>query len=154
LSAKLKHIDAGNDLRRQWAARYNAGLKKCKTITLPVQLPGYRHVYHLYAIETKNPAQRDGLVNFLVANGVDAKTHYSIAIHQQAGYPWGKKARIVGSVANAETNAASCVSLPMFPELKAKEVDYVIAKVVEWDQANTAPLPKAQDGKCGKCCCG
>jgi dTDP-4-amino-4,6-dideoxygalactose transaminase len=67
---------------------------------------------------------------------VDAKTHYSIAIHKQEGYPWGKGARIVGSVANAEKNAATCISLPMFPELTADEVDYVIQQVMAWDQAN------------------
>ena len=136
LSAKLKHIDAWNDLRRKWAARYTAGLKDCKTFTLPVELPGYRHVFHLYIIETKKPEHRDQMVDFLVKNNVDAKTHYSIAIHKQAGYPWGKGARIAGSVAHAESNAASCVSLPMFPELMAEEVDYVISKVQEWDKAH------------------
>jgi dTDP-4-amino-4,6-dideoxygalactose transaminase len=136
LSAKLKHIDQWNDLRRQWAARYAAGLKGCKTITLPLELPGYRHVYHLYVIETTKPGTRDALLDHLVKNNIDAKTHYSIAIHQQAGYPWGKGARVVGSVANAEANAAACISLPMFPELTADEVDYVIAKVTEWDKAN------------------
>jgi dTDP-4-amino-4,6-dideoxygalactose transaminase len=92
-------------------------------------------VFHLYVVETKNPSLRDGLVNFLQKNGIDAKTHYSIAIHQQEGYPWGKGARIVGSIANAERNAASCVSLPMYPELTAEEVDYVVARLLEWDKA-------------------
>ncbi|MCP5516673.1 MAG: DegT/DnrJ/EryC1/StrS family aminotransferase [Verrucomicrobiales bacterium] len=136
LSAKLKHIHAWNDNRRQWAARYTAGLQGARNFTLPVERPGYRHVYHLYVIETKNPAHRDQLVQFLNDNGVDAKTHYSIAIHQQEGYPWGKDARIAGSLENAERNAATCVSLPMFPELTAEEVDYVIAKTKEWDAAN------------------
>jgi len=136
LSAKLKHIDAWNDNRRKWAARYTAGLKGCKGFTLPTELPGYRHVFHLYVIETKKAENRDKLVDFLVKAGIDAKTHYSIAIHQQAGYPWGKGARIVGGVANAEQNAATCISLPMFPELTEAEVDYVIAKVKEWDNAN------------------
>jgi dTDP-4-amino-4,6-dideoxygalactose transaminase len=135
LSAKLKHITEWSDLRRKWAARYTAGLKGAKNFTLPYEVPGYRHVFHLYAIETKKAAQRDALVQFLVDNGIDAKTHYSIAIHQQEGYPWGKKARIVGKVTNAEKNAATCVSLPMFPELTAEEVDYVIAKSLEWDKA-------------------
>jgi len=135
LSAKLKHIDQWNDLRRKWAARYTAGLKDCKTIDLPVELPGYRHVFHLYVVETKKAEQRDPMLDYLGKNGVDAKTHYSIAIHKQAGYPWGKGARIVGSVANAESNAARCISLPMFPELTADEVDYVIAKVKEWEKA-------------------
>jgi dTDP-4-amino-4,6-dideoxygalactose transaminase len=84
-------------------------------------------------VETKNAALRNDLLNFLHDEGVDAKCHYDIAIHQQAGYPWGRPARIVGSVANAEYNAAACVSLPMFPELTAEEVDYTIAKVLEWD---------------------
>jgi dTDP-4-amino-4,6-dideoxygalactose transaminase len=136
LSAKLKHIDTWNDNRRKWAARYTAGLQGAKNFTLPTELPGYRHVFHLYVIETRKPEQRDPLVDFLVKNNIDAKTHYSIAIHQQAGYPWGKGARIAGSVENAERNAATCVSLPMFPELTAEEVDYVLAKVKEWDKSN------------------
>ena len=155
LSAKLKHIDEYNDARRKWSARYTKGLKGCKTFDLPVELKGYRHVFHLYIIEVKKPQWRDQLVDFLVKNGVDAKTHYSIAIHKQPGYPWGKKARIVGSVRNAEANAACCVSLPIFPELTAKEVDHVIAKVKEWDAqfASQAPAGKgpAQGGEC--CCC-
>jgi dTDP-4-amino-4,6-dideoxygalactose transaminase len=135
LSAKLKHIHQWNDQRISWASRYTAGLKGATRIDLPYVKPGYRHVFHLYVIETKNPAHRDQLLDFLVQNGIDAKTHYSIAIHKQDGYPWGKGARIVGSVANAERNAASCISLPMYPELTDAEVDYVVSKVLEWDKA-------------------
>ena len=134
LSAKLKHIDEGNDLRRKWSARYSACLKDARNFTLPYEVPGYRHVYHLYVIETKRPELRDPLLNFLSENGVDAKSHYPIAIHQQEGYPWGKQARIAGPIPNAERNAASCVSLPMFPELTPQEVDYVIGKVLDWDR--------------------
>jgi dTDP-4-amino-4,6-dideoxygalactose transaminase len=135
LSAKLKHIDAWNDLRRKWAARYTAGLKEVKNLTLPYETPGGRHVFHLYVVETKDAAKRDGFLKYLNDAGVDAKTHYSIAIHKQAGYPWGKPARVVGSVANAEYNAAACISLPMFPELTAQEVDFVTEKVLQWDKA-------------------
>jgi dTDP-4-amino-4,6-dideoxygalactose transaminase len=134
LSAKLKRIDEYNDLRRKWAARYTAGLKGAKNFTLPYEQPGYRHVFHLYVIETKKPESRDVLLKFLNENGIDAKTHYSIAIHKQAGYPWKKHARIQGSVKNAEANAATCISLPMFPELREEEVDMVISKVMEWDK--------------------
>jgi dTDP-4-amino-4,6-dideoxygalactose transaminase len=135
LSAKLKHIHEWNDRRIHWAARYSAGLKGATQIDLPNVRTGYRHVFHLYVVETKNPAHRDQLVDFLVQNGIDAKTHYSIAIHKQDGYPWGKGARTVGTVAHAERNAASCVSLPMYPELTEAEVDYVVSKVLEWDKA-------------------
>lgn len=136
LSAKLKHIHEWNDRRIQWAAQYTAGLADARSIDLPHQRRGYRHVFHLYVIETKRPEQRDKLLDHLVRNGVDAKTHYSIPIHKQEGYPWGKGARIVGSLANAERNAACCISLPMYPELTAEEVDYVIDQVLAWDKAN------------------
>jgi dTDP-4-amino-4,6-dideoxygalactose transaminase len=156
LSAKLKHIDEWNDLRRKWAARCSAGLKGCGNVDLPVELPGYRHVYHLYVIETKRPEQRDELLKLLNDSGIDAKTHYSIAIHQQAGFPWGKPARIVGSLANAQANAACCISLPMYPELTEDEVDYMIAKVKEWDQAHAATATDqpgvARRGQTCSCC--
>jgi len=134
LSAKLKEIDGWNDLRRRWAARYTACLKDARHITLPYQAPGYRHIFHLYVIETRKPEHRDELLDFLNRNGVDAKCHYPIAIHQQEGYPWGKQARIAGPVPHSERNAACCVSLPMFPELTEEEVDYVIGKTLEWDR--------------------
>lgn len=135
LSAKLKHIHAWNNERIQWAARYSAGLKGAKSFDLPYAKPGYRHVWHLYVIETKDPAKRDSFLKFLNDSGIDAKTHYSIAIHQQPGFPWGKHARIAGPLTHAEHNAACCISLPMFPELRADEVDYVVAKCLEWDRA-------------------
>jgi dTDP-4-amino-4,6-dideoxygalactose transaminase len=132
LSAKLRHIGEWSDIRRQWAARYDAGLEGVESIVLPYQRPGYRHVYHLYEIETKKPADRNPLLAYLIEKGIDAKTHYSIAIHQQDGYPWGRDAALHGSLANAEKNAASCISLPMFPELTADEVDCVIDAVKSW----------------------
>ncbi|HUD46903.1 MAG TPA: DegT/DnrJ/EryC1/StrS family aminotransferase [Candidatus Baltobacteraceae bacterium] len=138
LSAKLKHIDSWNDNRRKAAARYTAGLKDAANFTLPFETPGGRHVFHLYVIETRDPARRDGCLKFLNDSGVDAKTHYSIAIHQQAGYPWGKPARVSDSLANAEYNSAACVSLPMFPELTANEIDFVIEKALQWDKAQAA----------------
>jgi dTDP-4-amino-4,6-dideoxygalactose transaminase len=134
LSAKLKHIDHGNDLRRDWAARYSKGLERAHNITLPFETPGYRHVYHLYVIETKQPQHRDQLLQFLNDEGIDAKCHYPIAIHQQEGFPWGQKAHVAGPVPNSERNAACCVSLPMFPELTEEEVDYTIDRVLDWDR--------------------
>jgi dTDP-4-amino-4,6-dideoxygalactose transaminase len=135
LSAKLKHIDEWNDSRRRCAARYSACLKDARNLTLPYEVPGYRHVFHLYVIETRRPGHRDPLLSFLNATGIDAKCHYPIAIHQQEGYPWGRLARITDPIPNSERNAASCISLPIFPELTQNEIDFVIEKTLEWDKA-------------------
>jgi len=132
LSAKLKHIGEWSDRRIAIAGKYTQCLKDCDFLDLPYARPGYRHVFHLYEIETKNPADRNKMLEYLNKNGVDAKTHYSIPIHQQEGFPWGKSARIAGPLTNAEKNAASCISLPMFPELTEEEIQYTIQVVRDW----------------------
>ncbi len=131
LSVKLRHITRWTDRRREIAARYTAGLRGT-SFRLPVEPEGYRHVYHVYVIE--HP-KRDQLEKDMLAAGVDVKTHYPIAIHQQKGFPWGKKAE-VKRVPHCVRNAAQCLSLPMFPELTDPEADYTIEQLVAWDKAN------------------
>jgi len=132
LSAKLPHIGEWSDRRIEIAKMYSEGLKDCDFIDLPVTRPGYRHVFHLYVIETKDPADRGPMLAYLNSNEIDAKTHYSFAIHKQEGFPWGKDARLVEPLTNAEKNAASCISLPMFPELTDEEVQFTIDVVRDW----------------------
>ena len=132
---RLKHITEWSDKRIAIAKKYSDGLKDAKNIVLPYTKPGFRHVFHLFVIHTKEAEDRNILLKHLVDNGIDAKTHYDIAIHQQKGYPWDKQARIVGSLKSSEWNAARCISLPMFPSLKDDEIDYVIDKVLEWDKS-------------------
>ena len=132
LSAKLKHIKEWSDRRIEIARKYSEGLRGCDFLDLPYVRPGYRHVFHLYVIETRNPADRDKMLDDLVKNGVDAKTHYSIAIHKQDGFPWGKSARLASPLTHAEKNASSCISLPMFPELTEEEIQYTIKTVCDW----------------------
>ena len=85
----------------------------------------------MYHVPVNERVYRDRL-----AAGVDVKTHYSIAIHEQEGYPWGKDAAIPLPVPNAERNAAWCLSLCMFPELTDAEVDLQIEALRKWDKEN------------------
>ncbi|MBC7814268.1 MAG: DegT/DnrJ/EryC1/StrS family aminotransferase [Burkholderiales bacterium] len=132
LSVKLKHITEWSDRRREIAAMYTIGLQGT-SFKLPTQKPGYRHVFHLYIIETTTPEERDLMLKYLNDNGVDAKTHYPISIHQQEGFPWGKEAQLSTPLPLTEKSAASVISLPMFPELEQSEIDYVIDVVRAWE---------------------
>jgi len=131
LSVKLKELDKWNDLRRARAKEYDAGLGGT-SLTLPTALAGYRHIYHLYVVESDD---RDGLQKYLDSRGITALTHYPIAIHRQEGYPWGQSARISGSLQHTERSAARVLSLPMYPELTSEEVAYVVDAIRAWDQA-------------------
>ena len=128
LNVKLRRVDEWNDRRREIADMYTDGLKETG-LALPIEKPGYRHVYHLYVIETP---ERDDMLQYLNDSGVDAKVHYPIPIHRQEGYPWGKPADLDVRLPLTEKSAAIVISLPMFPELTQAEVDYVIDTCRAW----------------------
>lgn len=120
LSVKLPMIGDLTDKRIAIGDKYSAGLAGVAGIKLPTTPAGYRHVMHCYVVHV-DAAKRDAFVDALTEAGVEAKTHYSIAIHRQDGFPWGKDARLAGTLANAEWNADCCVSLPLVPELTDAE---------------------------------
>lgn len=128
LGVKLRKLPGWSDRRREIAARYTAGLEETE-VQLPFEKPGYRHVYHLYVIETP---ERDRLLRSLNDAGIDAKVHYPIAIHQQEGYPWGKAADRQVHLPQTERSAARVISLPMYPELAEDEIEYVIDTCRAW----------------------
>ncbi|MGO9274895.1 MAG: DegT/DnrJ/EryC1/StrS family aminotransferase [Terriglobia bacterium] len=139
LSVKLKHLDQWSDQRRAIAKLYDEALTGT-SLTLPSALPGYRHVYHLYVVETD---ERDGLQAFLDSRGITALTHYPIAIHQQQGYPWGRPARISGSLEHSERSAARVLSLPMYPELTQEEALAVIEAIRSWELTRSGRVQAA-----------
>ncbi len=128
LGVKLGKVPGWSERRREIAGMYTAGLKGT-AFRLPFEKPGYRHVYHLYVIETP---KRDEFLKYLNDAGIDAKVHYPIAIHKQEGYPWGEAADLNVRLPLTERSAAGVISLPMYPELEQSEIDYVIAACRDW----------------------
>ena len=135
LSVKLKKVAEWSDRRRQIAGMFTAGLQDTG-IQLPTEKPGYRHAFHLYVIEVDKVHKRGAMLKFLNDQGVDAKMHYPIAIHQQEGYPWGKAADPHPSLPLTERHAARVISLPLFPELTQDEIDYTIEVCRKWVRSN------------------
>ncbi len=123
LSAKLPHLDRWNAARRQRAARYRARLSEMNGVQVPLEPPEderSQHVYHLYVVRV---GDRDGLRTYLSQHGVGTDVHYPLPAHLQrpyAGYGCGP-----GSLPNTEELAREVLSLPIYPELAAEDVDYV-----------------------------
>ncbi len=134
LSVKLKHLDRWSDLRSGLARQYDRGLAN-SSLKLPYTRPGYRHVFHLYVVESDD---RDGLQVYLDSQGITALTHYPIAIHQQEGFPWGREARIPAPLGHTERSGARVLSLPMYPELTTAEVDAVVEAIHAWEKTRAA----------------
>jgi len=119
LSVKLKYLPAWNEARRKNAALYNKLLSGSDGVITPIELSYAKHVYHIYAIRTKN---RDELIAKLGEKGVNCGIHYPVPVHLQNAYAsLGLKA---GSFPVAEKVASEFVSLPMFAELTEEQIRY------------------------------
>lgn len=127
LSAKLPHLEAWTEARRRHAAAYSERLKNVPGVTAPVELPGARHVYHIYCIRV--PGDRDAIKAALNERGIGAGIHYPIPVHLQpalAHRGWKR-----GQFPHAEAAAATILSLPLYPELTERQIDAVIEALVE-----------------------
>ena len=73
---------------------------------------------------------RDDLLHFLGAQGIACGIHYPVPIHLQEAYRFlGYKK---GDFPIAEQLAAQELSLPMYPELRAEQIYYVVEKIKEF----------------------
>jgi dTDP-4-amino-4,6-dideoxygalactose transaminase len=119
LMVKLRHLDKWNDLRRAHAARYNELLSE-SGLLLPREMNGARHIYHLYVVQTE---ARDALQQSLAEAGVQTGIHYPVPIHLQPAY--ASLGHQAGDFPEAERQAQSVLSLPMFPELTDEQINKV-----------------------------
>ena len=74
--------------------------------------------------------RRDELRAFLQQGGIQTGLHYPVPLHLQECYRAMGLAR--GSFPRAEWSAARVLSLPIFPEMTAAQVDAVIRGIEEF----------------------
>ena len=124
LRIKLRYLEAGNQRRRTHAAYYDAALSEVEGIVTPAQSSRVRHVYHVYAIRVSD---REEVMKRLADQGIATGIHYPVPVHLQEAYRSLGHER--GAFPIAERCAAEFVSLPMFPELTAAQLEIVIRGV-------------------------
>lgn len=122
LRVKLRHLEAWTEARRTHARRYSSLLAGSPHLKIPVETAGRRHVYHVYAIRSRD---RDGLQRVLSADGVPSGLHYPIPVHlQKAHADLGYQA---GDFPVSEAAAREVLSLPIYPEMPSQHIDQVAA---------------------------
>ena len=123
LNIKLKHIAAWTARRRAIAGMYRTGIR-LKDVQLPV-VPAYgESVWHQFTL--LHP-RRDDLRAHLEKNGVGTEIIYPGPMHRQPCY--ASLGYAAGSLPVAEKASATCLSLPIFPELTDEQVDHVIKTI-------------------------
>lgn len=133
LRIKLKYLESWILARRDHAANYDKSLRDLKGIQTPYCAPEARHTYHQYTVRVPD-GKRDGLQKFLAEKGIGTTVYYPVPLHlQPALSSLGYKK---GDFPQSERASEEALSLPVFPELEAKEREFVLEAVKSFFSAS------------------
>src|SRR5215467_2864996 len=137
LRVKLRYLEKWNAARRCNAKLYQKHLAGTE-IVVPGEVSGAESVWHLYVVRTE---QREQLKNHLVSKGINASIHYPVPIHLQPAYEeLGYKG---GDFPVTEFYAERILSLPMYAELSAEQIQQVSSAILEFLPDKSAPRIQA-----------
>jgi len=126
LRVKLPHLDSWNALRQQHSQRYRRRLKDLGLV-LPDRSRNGSHVYCLYTIRCE---RRDELRAWLRDHRIGFGAYYPLPLHLQEAYRGLGYQE--GDLPNAERLSRECLSIPIYPELTADQVDQVADVIQEF----------------------
>jgi dTDP-4-amino-4,6-dideoxygalactose transaminase len=140
LRQKLPRLDRWTEQRQANARRYTelfdrtgiAAPNRGQTapdgaaIWYPLAGPD-RDIYNQYCIRVPEAGQRDALKAFLQEHGVGSEIYYPVPMHlQQCFASLGYRA---GEFPFSERAAAESLALPIFPELRESEIEFVVGRI-------------------------
>ncbi len=132
LLVMLPHLERWTRRRRAIAKRYatlfgEVGLTSDHTLVLPVERPGFRHVFNQYVVRARD---RDGLAEHLKRCGVGYAIYYPEPLHLQPCF--ADLGYREGSLPVAEAACREVLALPIFPELEDAEQEEVVGRIAEY----------------------
>jgi dTDP-4-amino-4,6-dideoxygalactose transaminase len=133
LRVKLPHLDGWSDKRKANADRYrtlftDGGL--AEHIGLPFERENVRHIYNQFVVRV--PGRRDDLRSFLAENEIGTDIYYPVPLHMQECFEYvGYKE---GDLPESEKAARETLALPIYPELRPEQQEFVVRKIGEFFQ--------------------
>ena len=126
LRVKLPRLDGWNAKRARLAESYRAALGGHETLSLPEVPADSEPVWHLFVV---NHPDRDACRAALEQQGIGTLIHYPIPPHRSAAY--AELGLGPGSFPVTERLAKTTLSLPMYPQLEARDCERVAAAVLQ-----------------------
>jgi dTDP-4-amino-4,6-dideoxygalactose transaminase len=125
---QLKNIEGRWRRREEICQRYESAFNKLAAVSFPIVLPNSKSARHLFTVLV-SPEKRDSILWKLQEKGIGVAVNFR-AIHLLSYYrqAFGYKR---GSFPVAEKIGDSTVTLPLYPKLKDREVEYVIRGVID-----------------------
>ncbi|RZS88896.1 dTDP-4-amino-4,6-dideoxygalactose transaminase [Phyllobacterium myrsinacearum] len=127
LRVNLRQLDQNNSRRRLAANYYSKHLADLPGLSLPHEMDGVDHVYHLYVVRHE---RRDDVLSSLRDRGVGVAIHYPGAPGEQPAYADNYGQHSDGSTFG-RLAAHTSLSLPLWPEITTSQQDFVIQALKE-----------------------
>ena len=124
LSVKLNHIDNWNKKRLEIAKLYSLSLKDIGDIEVPLISSSTKHIFHIYVIKTDH---REELKKFLQEKGISTGIHYPKALPFLP--PFSHLKNSIEIFKNSYITTNKILSLPIYPELKQNQIEYIINSI-------------------------
>lgn len=126
LNIKLFSLDQDNQLRKDLTQRYTDNFSNVEDVEIIKSIPNSQSNFHLFVIKTKKRAQ---LKKYLEKKGIQTLIHYPLIIPHQ---PFLKKEYGSLSLPVAASFVKTCLSLPLFPKMTLKQVDFICSKIKQF----------------------
>lgn len=123
--SQMNRLDWFLDRRREIAKRYDAAFDTCNSIIIPYQMQNVNNSYHLYVVWVKN---RKEVFSKMREAGIGVNVHY-IPVYHHPYYRQNGYEDIF--LENAEHFYQGCISLPVYPDLKDEQQNYVIETLMK-----------------------
>lgn len=127
LHVKLRHLSKWNQQRQKCAEAYHELFASAEGMILPFGPSTSKPVYHLYVIRVED---RQELQKHLTAANIGTGIHYPIPLHLQKAYE--SLGYNEGDFPVCEKVAAQILSLPMYPQLKHEQQQYVADSLLKY----------------------
>lgn len=128
LSVKLQYIDKWNDMRISNVEFYNKTLKDVEGLNIPEITSKGKHVFNQYTLRVDN--HRDDLQKFLARQDISTAIYYPLPLHLQPCFSYLGHTK--GSFPNAELASQQVLSIPIYPEMREDELEYVSSNILEF----------------------
>jgi dTDP-4-amino-4,6-dideoxygalactose transaminase len=125
---QLKKVEEMNSLRRKNSQYMVKSLKSVKEIEVPEVDDINKHVYQMFVIKVKDDSKRDPLLEYLWQKEIGASVHFEPPVHLQKYY----KDKYATKLPITEKICKQVITLPMFPQLKKEEMDYIVVAIREF----------------------
>ncbi|MBU7032867.1 MAG: DegT/DnrJ/EryC1/StrS family aminotransferase [Theionarchaea archaeon] len=124
--SQIGKVDEIIKKRRENAAYLNDRLLEIEGMEPPHPPQGYFHVYQMYTVRAHD---RDALLQHLIKNGIMAKVYFH-PVHRSHFYETKLKYRC--NLPVTERMSHQVLTLPMYPHLTEKEMDFLIQAIHEF----------------------